>query len=149
MSKARKLPGKYESKYKSQHLKEQIANDGMWVFIPGIDYSMDSKKGMERIEGNDPLFRFIDTHFLDGPFAFEPNMMDGRFMFLPDNVSHQGIGICVSQNFPRALEVGSSGIPANSRKKRFHSDQHRYMCPCILRCPRALMMLRGRSVRYI
>ena len=102
MSKAGNLPATYEKRYKSRYLKDKIADNGMWALIPCV---------------NSALFDFIDKYFPDGPFAFEPNMMDGRFMFLPDNVSHQGIGICASVDFPGALEVGQFWYPCEFTEK--------------------------------
>ena len=102
---------------KSNYLKSQIADEGMWVFIPSVSYPMDSKQGSQRIKENLPLFEFIDKNFPDGPFAFEPNMTDGRFVFLPSNVSHQGIGICVSLDSPGALEVGQFWYPCEYTQK--------------------------------
>ena len=63
-----KLPGIYESRYKSEMLKEQIADDGMWLLNPGIHGDMDSREGIQRLKENDLLFRFIDRFFPEGPF---------------------------------------------------------------------------------
>ena len=51
---------------KSKYLKSQIADEGMWVFIPSVSYPMDSKQGSQRIKENLPLFEFIDKNFPDG-----------------------------------------------------------------------------------
>lgn len=112
MSKSGNLPATYEKRFKSQYLKDRIVDDGMWALIPCVNYPMNSGNGTKRIKENSPLFDFIDKHFPNGPFAFEPNMIDGRFMFLPNNVSHQGVGICASLAFPGALEVGQFWYPA-------------------------------------
>lgn len=40
----KKLPGIYESQYKSELLKKNIADDGMWFLIPCISGGMDSKE---------------------------------------------------------------------------------------------------------
>ena len=117
MSKAGNLPATYEKRYKSRYLKDKIADNGMWALIPCVNYPMNSREGSRRIKQNSALFDFIDKYFPDGPFAFEPNMMDGRFMFLPDNVSHQGIGICASVDFPGALEVGQFWYPCEFTEK--------------------------------
>ena len=105
------LPSPYEKKYKSEELKEKIADLGMWAAIPAVTGSMNSRFGVQRLKENDPLFSFIDEYFSEEPYAFEPNMEDGRFVFLPDNVSHQGIGICASKSLPGFLEVGHFWYP--------------------------------------
>ena len=90
------LPGPYEKKYKSEDLKFKIADIGMWSMIPAVKGDMDSPSGLNRLKENDILFSFIDEYFPNDPYAFEPNMQDGRFMFLPDEVRHQGMGVCAS-----------------------------------------------------
>lgn len=117
MSKAGDLPKTYKKRFESQYLKDLITDDGMWALIPCVDYPLNSPKGSKRIKENSPLFDFIDKYFPDGPFAFEPNMRDGRFMFLPSNVSHQGMGICVSLDYPGALEVGQFWYPCEFTEK--------------------------------
>jgi len=106
-----KLPGSFETKYKSEKLKEQIADDFMWAAIPPVTYRMDSKGGRQRLKKNDILFSFIDKYFPVDPYAFEPNMQDGRYMFLPQEVRHQGIGVCASLDVPGYLEIGHFWYP--------------------------------------
>ncbi len=119
-----RLPEEFEKKYTCEALKEHIADTGMWCMIPGVNYHMDSPKGIERLKKNDVLFTFIDQYFQDMPFAFEPNMRDGRFVFLPADVSHQGIGICASAMFDGFLDVGHFWYPAEfTRDQRLHIDQ--------------------------
>ena len=119
------LPSTYDALYHSAYLKSQITDIGMWAMIPGIDPVIDSPKGARRMKENEPLFKFIDKYFPDGPFAFEPNMQDGRFVFLPAEVDHQGIGICASQDVPGMLDVGHFWYPeeftANNAAR--HVDQ--------------------------
>ncbi|MBR2822475.1 MAG: hypothetical protein IKE24_02160 [Clostridia bacterium] len=118
------LPGGFEEKYKSEALKQRIADLGMWNMIPAVKCSMNSPEGIKRLEANDVLFTFIDQYFRDVPFAFEPNMQDGRFVFLPHDVSHQGIGICASKDLPGYLEIGQFWYPAEFTAKRLlHIDQ--------------------------
>ena len=118
------LPGGFEEKYKSETLKQRIADLGMWTAIPAVRCSMNSPEGVKRLEGNDVLFTFIDQYFQDVPFAFEPNMQDGRYVFLPHDVSHQGIGICASKELPGFLEVGQFWYPAEfTAKRNLHIDQ--------------------------
>ena len=105
------LPSIYEKKYKSEDLKEKIADLGMWSLIPAVTGKMNSRFGVQRLKENDPLFSFIDEFFSEYPYAFEPNMQDGRFVFLPDNVSHQGMGVCVSKMLPGFIEVGHFWYP--------------------------------------
>ena len=112
------LPGGFEARYKSEDLKEKIVDDGMWVLIPAVTGIMDSQSGINRLKENHLLFAFIDVFFPASPFAFEPNMRDGRFMFLPDDVGHQGIGICVSNAFPGFLEVGHFWYPCEFTEKK-------------------------------
>lgn len=52
-------------------------------------------------------------------------MQDGRFVFLPENVGHQGVGICVSKEIPGFLEVGHFWYPYEFTEKTisFGSDQ--------------------------
>ena len=111
------LPGIYERRYNSELLKEHIADEGMWFLIPGINGGMASREGIQRLKENDLLFRFIDGFFPEGPFAFEPNMQDGRFVFLPENVDHQGVGICASKDLPGFLEVGHFWYPCEFTEK--------------------------------
>ena len=106
-----KLPEIYEEKYKSEILKTKIADIGMWSMIPCVTGNMDSAYGVCRLKENDLLFSFIDAYFHDMPFAFEPNMQDGRFVFLPEDVWHQGMGICVSKELPGFLEIGHFWYP--------------------------------------
>ncbi len=106
-----KLPDIYEAKYKSKDLKTKIADLGMWSMIPCVTGGLNSANGVRRLKENDLLFSFIDAYFQDMPFAFEPNMQDGRFMFLPEAVGHQGMGICVSKELPGFLEVGHFWYP--------------------------------------
>lgn len=105
------LPPIYEKKYKSEELKEKIADLGMWSLIPAVTGNMNSQFGVQRLKENDPLFSLIDEFFSEDPYAFEPNMMDGRFVFLPENVSHQGMGVCASKIMPGFLEVGHFWYP--------------------------------------
>jgi hypothetical protein len=106
-----KLPPMWEKKIKSDYLKEKIADLGMWTFIPGVDPNINSAKSKRRLKANETLFSFIDKYFPEGPFAFEPNMRDGRFMFLPDDVYHQGMAVGASLMIPGALEVGQFRYP--------------------------------------
>ena len=106
-----KLPDIYEAKYKSENLKTKIADLGMWSMIPSVTGSLNSAYGVRRLKENNPLFSFIDQYFQDVPFAFEPNMQDGRFVFLPEDVWHQGMGICVSKELPGFLEIGHFWYP--------------------------------------
>ena len=111
------LPGGFEEKYKSETLKQRITDLGMWFMIPTVRCSMNSPEGIKRLEANDVLFTFIDPYFQDVPFAFEPNMRDGRYVFLPHDVSHQGIGICASKELPGSLEVGQFWYPGEFTAK--------------------------------
>ena len=111
------LPGLYEGKYKSEKMKEQIADDGMWGFIPCVDYAMNSPKGRRRLKQNDLLFSFVDEFFPEFPFAFEPNMIDGRYVLLPEYVNHQGVGLCVSNDLPGFLEMCHFWYPADYTEK--------------------------------
>ena len=113
-----KLPSNFESKIKNEYLKEQIADVGMWGLIPSVNYSMKSPKGIKRINDNMPLFKFIETYFADDKYAFEPNMLDGRYVFLPANVNHQGIGVCVSEQIPGFLEVCHFWYPCEYTQKK-------------------------------
>ena len=120
-----KLPSQYEKLYKSTYLKTQIADIGMWSLIPGVNSDINSLEGTRRMKNNEPLFTFIDTYFPDGPFAFEPNMQDGRYVFLPSVVDHQGIGVCASTEMPGYLDVGHFWYPEEytNRGTAFHIDQ--------------------------
>lgn len=112
-----KLPGDFEGRYKSENLKDQIADEGMWGLIPAVTYSMSSPEGVKRLERNHILFSFIDEWFGDEPFAFEPNMRDDRFIFLPEEVGHQGMGVTVSYEIPGFLEVGHFWYPSEFTQK--------------------------------
>lgn len=112
-----KLPGGYEEKYRSEDLKARIADLGMWSCIPAVTQNMNTPAGIRRLNENEVLFSFIDLYFQNFPFAFEPNMQDGRYVLLPHDVSHQGIGICASRQMPGFLEVGHFWYPAEYTKK--------------------------------
>ena len=111
------LPAGFENKYHSEELKNKIADFGMWQLIPAVTGDIDSSQGIQRLQENDLLFTFIDQYFPDAPYAFEPNMQDGRFMFLPDYVGHQGIGICASLDLPGFLEIGHFWYPGEFTEK--------------------------------
>lgn len=117
------LPGGFEEKYKSEILKQRIADLGMWGMIPAVRYSMNSPEGIKRLKANDVLFTFIEQYFEDVPFAFEPNMQDGRYVFLPHDVRHQGIGICASIELPGFLEIGHFWYPEEFSAKGLDIDQ--------------------------
>ena len=110
-NKTGRLPGDFESLYRSKSLKEKIADNGMWGLIPCVTYPMNSPGGIQRLKENHLLFKFIDDYFPNNPFAFEPNMEDGRYVFLPDDVGHQGIGITASLDLPGFLEIGHFWYP--------------------------------------
>ena len=107
----------FKKQFKSKALIDKIEDDGMWGFIPEVDYSINSKKGVERLKENELLFKFIDDYFTEDKYAFEPNMQDGRYMFLPDDVGHQGIGACVSLSLPGFIEVGHFWYPCEFTEK--------------------------------
>ena len=44
-------------------------------------------------------------------------LQDGRFVFLPEDVGHQGVGICVSKEFPGFLEVCHFWYPCEFTEK--------------------------------
>ncbi len=117
MNRKEKLPSDFESRYKNDYLKDQIADDGLWAFIPAVDYSMNSPKGIKRLEKHHVLFEFIDNYLGDMPFAFEPNMQDNRYVLLPDDVGHQGMGVTVSSEVPGFLEVGHFWYPSEFTEK--------------------------------
>ena len=123
MDERKKLPGIYEKRYKSENLKRAIADDGMWYLIPCVSGGMDSPQGIQRIKENDLLFSFIDQYFPDAPFAFEPYMEDGRFVFLPDNVEHQGMGVRISKDAPGYLDICQFWYPAEFTQKQLMIDQ--------------------------
>lgn len=112
-----KLPGDFETRYKSENLKNEIADIGMWGMIPSVTYSMNSPGGIKRLEKNHILFAFIEEFFGDDEFAFEPNMVDDRFVFLPAAVGHQGIGITVAPDVPGFLEVAHFWYPCEFTDK--------------------------------
>ena len=118
MANREKLPGIYETRYKDEDLKAKIADIGMWSMIPAVRDKMNSKAGIQRLKENDPLFLFIDKYFADKPYAFEPNMQDGRFVFLPDDVSHQGVGICASRDYPGFFDVANFWYPCEFTEKK-------------------------------
>ncbi len=103
--------------FKSKTLIEKITDTGMWGMIPGVDYTMESPRGVRRLKENQLLFTFIDEFFPDDKYAFEPNMQDGRYVFLPSDVGHQGIGVCASQALPGFLDVGHFWYPCEFSEK--------------------------------
>ena len=114
MAKTKK--GSFEDKYKSPILKEKIRDIGMWGMIPSVNYTIDSAAGQRRLKEHDVLFSFIDKYFPGDTYAFEPNMRDGRYVFIPPNVSHQGIGIS-SSSLSGMLEVGHFWYPGDYTSK--------------------------------
>ena len=78
---------------------------------------MYSKNGIKRLRENHVLFAFIDQYFSKDQYAFEPNMEDGRFVFLPENVSQQGIGLTASKELPGWLEVMFFWYPGEYTEK--------------------------------
>ncbi len=118
LSSSKELPGDFEKRYKSRELKDKIADEGMWQLIPAVTGNMDSQYGLSRLEENHLLFSFIDEYFGVQPFAFEPDMRDGRYVFLPDNVSHQGIGISISRDLPGFLEISQFWYPCEFTEKK-------------------------------
>ena len=119
------LPSRFDKLYKSTFLKGKIGDIGMWSLIPGVDPNIDSIAGSRRMKENAPLFSFIDKYFPDGNYAFEPNMQDGRFVFIPEHVHHQGIGISASTGMPGWLDVGHFWYPLEftEGKTAFPIDQ--------------------------
>ena len=113
-----KLPEPFESEYKSKYLKNKIKDVGMWFKIPAVRGDINSPSGIQRLKQNGLLFRFLDTYFPNGRYAFEPNMQDGRFVLLPDNVGHQGMGISVSLSHPDHLEIGHFWYPSEYSSRR-------------------------------
>ncbi len=103
--------------FKSKALVEKITEEGMWGLVPGVDYGMESPRGVRRLKDNEILFKFIDEFFQDDKYAFEPNMQDGRFVFLPADVGHQGIGACASQTLPGFLDIGHFWYPCEFSEK--------------------------------
>lgn len=123
--KRKPLPYGYEEKYHSEKLKERIAGEDLWYMIPAVRGDISSVSGKKRMRENDPLFSFIDRYFPDDDYAFEPNMEDGRFVFLPADVNHQGIGIAASKFGPQYLDVIQFWYPVEymSGKSAFPVDQ--------------------------
>lgn len=113
-----KLPGGFETRYRSEPLKEKIAEEGMWQLCPAIPGDLQSDYGIERLWENDLLLSFVDEYFTLDKFAFEPNMQDGRFVFLPYDVRHQGVAVSVSKQLPGFLEVGQFWYPGEFTEKR-------------------------------
>lgn len=102
----------FEDKYQSPILKEKIRDSGMWALIPAVSYSIDSPKGQQRLKKHDLLFSFLDRYFPGDTYDFEPNMRDDRYVCIPSNVSHQGIGITAS-SMTGMLEVGHFWYPGD------------------------------------
>ena len=116
-SKRERLPEPFEGLYKSEDLKEKITDPGLWTTIPCVDPDMYSKNGIKRLRENHVLFAFIDQYFSKDQYAFEPNMEDGRFVFLPENVFQQGIGLAASKELPGWLEVMFFWYPGEYTEK--------------------------------
>lgn len=113
----KKVLDDYLKHFSSSFLIEKITDENMWEQIPGVDYPMDSPEGVSFLRENHLLFKFVDSFFEDDKYAFEPNMQDGRFVFLPGDVGHQGIGVCVSANMPGFLEIGHFWYPCEFSEK--------------------------------
>lgn len=117
-----KLPSEFEKRYSSEALKARIAADDMWTFIPAVTYSMDSADGIKRLKENQLLFDFIQEYFPDDAYAFEPNMRNGRYVFLPDNSSHQGIGVLASPYNPGYLDVCQFWYPCEYTERKIEKN---------------------------
>lgn len=96
---------------------------------------MDSSAGIKRLEKNHTLFDFIDNYFGDDLFAFEPNMQDDRFVFLPANVGHQGMGVTVSNDMPGFLEIGHFWYPSEFTTKNISIGPAQVYVPIFITKP--------------
>ena len=83
------LPKAWQNKFKSEKLKDAVADIGMWYQAPDPM----SMEGRERLKRNEAVFRLAESLSVD--YAFEPNE-NGDFELIPESVIHQGIGITVS-----------------------------------------------------
>ena len=121
------LPPEIDRKYKSPALKKLIGDIGMWLMIPIVNYPMDSSQGIRRLRQNHRLFNFIDKYLENDsdsvPYAFEPNMQDGRFVLIPKNSDHQGVGICVSE-VSGYLEIGNFWYPGEYTERSAVSKRY-------------------------
>ncbi|MGL5259740.1 MAG: hypothetical protein ACRC7V_06475 [Lachnospiraceae bacterium] len=83
------LPKSWQNKFKSEKLKDAVADIGMWFQAPDPM----SAEGRARLKRNEAIFCLAESLSVD--YAFEPNE-NGDFELIPESVSHQGIGFSVS-----------------------------------------------------
>lgn len=89
------LPGMFETKYRSEYLKEKIADPLLWEMLSSeIGGSLNSAAGKRCLRKNDVLFTFIDKYLPDGSYSLAIGV-PGIFLCVPAIGRHQGIAFYV------------------------------------------------------
>ncbi len=104
-----KLLGEYEKKYQSEKLKELIGDPAFWRYNNPYK-PMEGAFGARRLMENDLLFTYLDRYLDDMEYAFLA-CADGRFVCVPEEPAHQGIGMSVNKDDPSRLEIGQLWYP--------------------------------------
>ncbi|WP_310604585.1 hypothetical protein [Anaerosporobacter sp.] len=116
------LPKSWQNKFKSEKLKDAIADIGMWFQAPDPM----SVEGRARLKRNEAIFLLAESLSVD--YAFEPNE-NGDFELIPASVEHQGIGFSVSSVL-EGVELDVYFFPCD-----YSEDSRRKLPPYSVRVP--------------
>lgn len=116
------LPKSWQNKFKSEKLKDAVADIGMWFQLPDPM----SVEGRARLKRNEAIFRLAESLSVD--YAFEPNE-NGDFELIPASVEHQGIGFSVSSML-EGIELDVYFFPCD-----YSEDPKRKLPPYSVRVP--------------
>lgn len=116
------LPKSWQNKFKSEKLKDAVADIGMWFQAPDPM----SVEGRARLKRNEAIFHLAESLSID--YAFEPNE-NGDFELIPASVQHQGIGFSVSSML-EGIELDVYFFPCD-----YSEDSKRKLPPYSVRIP--------------
>lgn len=77
------LPKSWQNKFKSEKLRDAVADIGMWFYVTDPM----SMEGRARLKRNEAIFRLAESLSVD--YAFESNENDD-FELIPASVQHRG-----------------------------------------------------------
>ncbi len=77
---------------------------------------MEGAFGARRLMENDLLFTYLDRYLDDMEYAFLA-CADGRFVCVPEEPDHQGIGMSVNKDDPSRLEICELWYPGEYSEK--------------------------------
>lgn len=116
------LPKSWQNRFKSEKLRDAVADIGLWFQFPDPM----SKEGRERLKRNEAIFQLAES--LSVGYAFEPNE-NGDFELIPESVRHQGIGFSVSPLW-EAIQLDVYFFPCD-----YSEDPKRNLPPIYVRVP--------------